>query len=60
MARESTPQLRIMAALSESRRCRHHKQCECGMFDHFYCNAADALWQNKLNRELEQLYHVPH
>jgi hypothetical protein len=49
-----------MAALSESRRCRHHKQCECGMFDHFYCNAADALWQQKLNRELEEMHSVPH
>lgn len=60
MARESTPQLRIMHALAESRRCRHHKECHCHMFDHLFCNAADALWQNRLNRELEALFPVPH
>lgn len=59
MARESTPQLRILYALCESRRCRHHKDCHCGAFERFYCNAADALWQNKLNRELEALFPVP-
>jgi hypothetical protein len=60
MALQSTPQLRIVHALSESRRCRHHKHCRCGLFDHLYCNAADALWQNKLNRELEAMHPVPH
>lgn len=56
MARESTPQLRILYALSESRRCRHHRDCQCHTFAQLYCNAADALWQNKLNRELEEMF----
>lgn len=53
---ESTPQLRVMFALAEARRVRHHKDCHCRMFDKQFCNAADALWQNKLNRELESLF----
>lgn len=53
---ESTPQLRVMFALAEARRVRHHKDCHCRMFDRQFCNAADALWQNKLNRELESLF----
>jgi len=57
---ESTPQLRILYALAESRRCRHHRDCRCGQFDHRFCNAADAMWQQKLNRELEAMYPVPH
>lgn len=52
---KSTPELRIMHALSESRKCRHHKDCYCRIFDRHFCNAADALWQNRLNRELESL-----
>lgn len=50
---QSTPQLRIVAALAESRRARHHRDCQCRRFDHQFCSAADALWQAKLNRELE-------
>lgn len=53
---ESTPQLRVMFALAEARKVRHHKDCHCRMFDKQFCNAADALWQNKLNRELESLF----
>lgn len=54
---ESTPQLRAMMALSESRKARHHKDCFCRIFDGMFCNAADALWQNKLNRELDGIPH---
>lgn len=50
---KSTPQLRIMAALAESRRHRHHRHCHCRRFAQQFCSAADALWQAKLNRELE-------
>ena len=50
---KSTPQLRIMAALAESRRHRHHRHCRCRRYGHQFCSAADALWQAKLNRELE-------
>lgn len=52
---QSTPQLRIVAALAESRKVRHHRDCQCGAFDRRFCNAADALWQAKLNRELESM-----
>lgn len=52
---KSTPQLRVMFALAESRKARHHRDCHCRMFDRLYCNAADALWQNNLNRELDTL-----
>lgn len=50
---ESSPQLRVMYALAEARKARHHKDCFCQTFDKLYCNSADALWQNKLNRELQ-------
>lgn len=52
---ESTPQLRAMFALAEARKQRHHRDCCCRMFEHQFCNAADALWQNKLNRELDEI-----
>ena len=53
---ESTPQLRILMALSEARKARHHKDCYCRMFDKIACNAADALWTQKMNRELDQMF----
>jgi hypothetical protein len=52
---QSSPQLRAMFALAESRKQRHHRDCRCGMFEKLYCNAADALWQNKLNLELDKI-----
>jgi len=54
---QSTPQLRAMFALAESRKVRHHRDCQCGAFDRQFCNAADALWQAKLNRELDATRH---
>lgn len=51
---ESTPQLRVIHALAESRKARHHKDCHCRMFDRWACNAADALWQTRLNRLLDE------
>ena len=56
---ESTPQLRAIYALAQARRNRHHRDCFCRMFDKQFCNAADALWQNKLNRELDSIAHDP-
>lgn len=50
---ESTPQLRVLYALAEARRARHHDNCRCRRFDGLYCNAADALWSNKIDRELQ-------
>lgn len=44
-----------MAALAESRKVRHHRDCHCRRFDRQFCNAADALWQRAVNRCLEQL-----
>lgn len=52
---ESTPQLRALAALAEARKQRHHRDCFCRQFDRQFCNAADALWQQKLNRELDTI-----
>lgn len=52
---ESTPQLRVVHALAESRKARHHRDCFCRMFDRQFCNSADALWQARLNRLLESL-----
>ena len=49
MALQSTPQLRIMHALAESRRCRHHKECHCHMFDHLFCGDTTSTkfeWAN--------------
>ena len=56
---QSTPELRVMFALAEARKVRHHKNCHCRMFDRQFCNAADALWQAKLNRELESITRDP-
>ena len=44
-----------MYALAESRKQRHHRDCCCLKFKNVACNAADALWQNKLNLELDLL-----
>ena len=52
---ESTPQLRVMYALSEARKARHHKDCFCRRFQNTACSAADALWTQKMNNELEAL-----
>lgn len=46
---------RIVGALSEARKVRHHRDCHCRMFDRQFCNAADALWQRALNRLLDDL-----
>lgn len=43
---------RITQALGESRKARHHRDCHCRRFSGQFCNAADALWQNAINREL--------
>lgn len=52
---ESTPQLRVLHALAEARKARHHPNCHCRMFDRQFCNATDALWQNRLNRILDSM-----
>ena len=46
---------RIIKALSEARRMRHHPTCHCRRFDREYCNAMDALWSRAMNRELGQM-----
>jgi len=50
-----TIETRVMAALLEARKARHHRDCYCRMFDRQFCNAADALWSRALNRELDQI-----
>lgn len=54
--RMATLKRQITKALAESRRARHHRDCHCRMFDRQWCNAADALWQRSINRQLEQLF----
>lgn len=51
-----TIKTRIVAALAEARKARHHKECHCRRFDGRYCNAVDALWQRALERELGNLH----
>lgn len=46
---------RIVKALHEARRQRHHRDCHCRRFDRQYCNAMDALWSRAMNRELGQM-----
>jgi len=46
---------RIINALAEARRMRHHRNCYCRRFDGQFCNAADALWSRAVNRELEEM-----
>lgn len=46
---------RVIAALAEARKARHHKDCHCRHFDGRWCNAADALWSRAADRELSKL-----
>lgn len=48
-------QTRVIAALAEARKARHHRDCHCRRFESQYCNATDALWQRAINRELDNL-----
>lgn len=48
-----TIKTRIIAALAEARKARHHKDCHCRRFDGRYCNGTDAVWQRAINRELD-------
>lgn len=51
---EATPQLRAAYALAQARKSRHHKDCFCRMFDRAFCNAVDAMWQQKMNLALDE------
>lgn len=53
---ESAPQLRAMYALAEARKRRHHPDCRCLMWQKTNCNAAAALWEQKMNVELERMF----
>jgi hypothetical protein len=52
----ATPQEAAQIALANSRAARHHSTCTCMQFQHLYCNAQDALWQNALNRNLQAIH----
>lgn len=52
---QSTPQLRATYALAEARKRRHHPDCRCRMWNRVACNAADALWTQKMDVELERI-----
>ena len=57
---QSTPQLRAALGLSEARKARHHKHCNCRAFGGRACTAADALWTQKMNVELDHLLDAAH
>ncbi len=44
-----------MFALHHARQHRHHKTCRCMRYKGLYCTAADAIWSNALNRELDEM-----
>ena len=46
---------KVVIALAEVRKARHHRHCYCRTFDRIYCNAATALWERALERELGKL-----
>lgn len=52
---EATPQLRAKAALAEARKHRHHKHCDCRLFDRRYCNAVDAMFSAKVDNALDEI-----
>jgi len=54
-----TIKTRVIAALAEARKARHHRDCYCRHFDRSACNAADALWTRAYTRELSKLYPEP-
>jgi hypothetical protein len=61
---EPTPQLRAAYALSQARKHRHHRDCRCRLFDRNgidrgFCNAADAMWQNRMNLALDEIPRTP-
>jgi len=53
--RADTAHTRIVKALYEARKARHHRRCNCRKFEGQWCNATDALWSRAMNRELEQM-----
>jgi hypothetical protein len=46
---------KVVTALAEARKARHHRDCYCRMFERAYCNAATALWERALERELGKI-----
>lgn len=55
LKQKATAELRAMYALHHARQNRHHKTCRCRRYAGLYCSAADALWSNALNRELDNI-----
>lgn len=54
-ARVEDTKTKIVAALAQARKARHHSDCRCRMFQQTACNAADALWSRSMDRELDAL-----
>jgi hypothetical protein len=46
---------KVTLALAEVRKARHHRACYCRSFERAWCNAATALWERALERELGKL-----
>lgn len=51
---------KVVAALAEARKARHHPDCHCRRFHGRWCNAADALWGRAMDRCLSQLQQKEH
>lgn len=48
-----TIKTRIVAALAQARKYRHHADCHCRMFKRQACNEPDQIWTRAMNRELD-------
>jgi hypothetical protein len=48
-------QAKVIAALAEVRKARHHRDCYCRSFERASCNANTAFWERALQRELGKL-----
>lgn len=51
---------KIVLALAEARKARHHRDCHCRMFQRVACNAADALWTRAMDREIDNMAQQQH
>jgi hypothetical protein len=52
---QETPQLRVMYALHKARQFRHHRNCQCGLYQRQACTEEDARWRQAMDRELDRI-----
>lgn len=51
----ATPQLRAAFALHKARTYRHHRDCQCRMWQREDCTQDSARWIRAMNKELEAM-----